>query len=305
MMEHKVIILLAAHNGEKFIHKQIQSILAQSIKPKKILVNVDQSTDNTLNIVQNYMKKYSEIKILNFDIRFGSAAANFINLFINVDFKNYDFIALADQDDVWKQDKLEKAINKLAQGYDGYSSNVEAFWENGNNKILIKNQPQQNFDFLFESAGPGCTFVLNKNLALSLQNFLKRDNFTQICNYHDWLIYAFARSSNFKWFIDSYVGVYYRQHACNVFGANVGLKAFISRVIRVISGDGFDFSFRLIRDLKVKNKLIQSLFPISRINLLRLATYSRHCRRRKQDQIYFFFACILLAIFFPRKIHTI
>ena len=47
-----------------------------------------------------------------------------------------DDIALADQDDIWKEDKLEKAIQKLEQGFDGYSSNVQAFWEDGRKKTI-------------------------------------------------------------------------------------------------------------------------------------------------------------------------
>jgi rhamnosyltransferase len=238
-------------------------------------------------------------------VSYGSAASNFNNLLKNTDFKDVDYICLSDQDDVWKEDKLERAIQKLEQGFDGYSSNVEAFWENGQKKLLEKNQPQQKFDYLFESAGPGCTFVMTKKIALSLQEFLQRGQFDNLNNYHDWLIYAYARTNDFKWYIDSYPGVEYRQHASNVFGANVGIKAFISRMHRVLNGEGFDFAFRLMKVLNVQDPFIQSLLPVSRINLLRLAFQFKHCRRRWRDQIFFFFACILLAIIFPKNLRAI
>ena len=304
-MKSKAIILLAAYIGERFIKQQIQYILNQTYKPFKILINIDQSDDKTVSIVQDYAKKNPEIQILNKNKRFGSAAANFINLIIDADLTDIDYIALADQDDIWKEDKLEKAIQKLEQGFDSYSSNVQAFWEDGRKKTIEKNQPQQKFDHLFESAGPGCTFVMNKKLALCLQKFLKVGQFDQLDNYHDWMIYAFARVNGFKWFIDSYSGVHYRQHASNVFGANVGIKAFMSRANRVLSGEGFDFAFRLMKEFKIKDQFIQSLFPMSRINLLRLAVHAKQCRRRARDQVYFFLACILLAIIFPKKLRTI
>ena len=305
MQNNKISILLAAHNGECYIKEQLQSILKQTFKPSKILVNIDQSDDRTLSIVQGCENKNPEIITINTKRRFGSAAGNFINLIIDADLSDVDYIALADQDDVWKEDKLEKAIQKLEQGFDGYSSNVEAFWEDGRKQVLVKNQPQQKFDHLFESAGPGCTFVMNKKLALKLQQFLKNGHFNPLHNYHDWLIYAFARSHNLKWYIDSYPSVEYRQHDTNLFGANVGITAFISRTKRVLSGEGIDFSFRLMKELKVQDPFIQSLFPVSRFNLLRLALNVRCCRRRFRDQIYFFFACILLAIIFPKKLRTI
>jgi len=303
--KYNISILLAAYNGEHFIGQQLQTILNQTYKPFKIKINIDQSEDKTVAIVEDYAKKFSEIQVLTTNKRFGSAAANFINLICNIDLSGIDYIALADQDDLWKDNKLEKAIQKLQQGYDGYSSNVQAFWEDGRKKIILKNQPQKKFDHLFESAGPGCTFVLTKELALKLQQFLKNGRFNQLDNYHDWLIYAFARTQGFKWHIDSYPSVDYRQHATNFFGANVGNKAFISRVQRVLSGEGLDFAFWLAKELKVQNLFIQSLFPVSRFNLLKLAFKAKCCRRRVRDQIYFFFACILLAIIFPKKLSTI
>ena len=304
-MKIKSLVLLAAYNGEQFISQQLQTVLNQTNKPYKILINIDQSDDKTESIVQGFAKKNPEIQILNLNKRFGSAAANFINLIINVDLTDINYIALADQDDIWKEDKLEKAIQKLEQGFDGYSSNVQAFWEDGQKKIIKKNQPQQKFDHLFESAGPGCTFILTKELALKLQQFLKNGRFNQLDNYHDWLIYAFARTHGFKWYIDSYPGVDYRQHSSNVFGANVGIKAFISRTNRVLAGQGVDFAFQLMKELKVQDPFIQSLFPISRLNFLKLALKAKCCRRRFLDQIYFFFACILLAIIFPKKLRFI
>jgi len=297
--------LLAAYNGESFIIEQLQSILIQTFKPYKILINIDQSSDKTDSIVREFAKINPEIQILNSNKRFGSAASNFIHLLKNTDLTEVEYIALADQDDIWKEDKLEKAIQKLKQGYEGYSSNVEAFWDDGQKKTIIKNQPQLEFDHLFESAGPGCTFVMTQRLALSLQEFLKIGQFNQLDNYHDWLIYAYARSKGFKWYVDSYPSVEYRQHTTNVFGANVGIKAFISRMHRVLNGEGFDFAFRLMKELNVQDSFIQSLFPVSRINLLRLAFKFKYCRRRWRDQIYFCFACILLAIIFPKKLRAI
>ena len=304
-MKSKICIFLAAYNGENYIVEQLQTILNQTQKPYKILINIDQSRDKTESIVKEFARTNPEIQILNSNKRFGSAAANFIHLLKNTDLTEVEYIALADQDDLWKQDKLEKAIQKLQQVYDGYSSNVEAFWKDGRQKIILKNQSQQELDYLFESAGPGCTFVMTKKLALSLQEFLKGGQFDQLDNYHDWLIYAYARSNGFKWYIDPYPGVEYRQHNANVFGANVGVKAFISRIYRVLNGEGFNFAFRLMKELNLQDPFIQSLFPVSRINLLRLAFQFKHCRRRWRDQIYFLCACILLAIIFPKKLRAI
>ena len=304
----KIVVVMASYNGEVFISQQIYSILNQTVKPYKILISIDKSYDNTVSVVENISNKSNVISILNTTKIFGSSAANFIHLILNADLSDIDYIALADQDDIWNDDKLEKAILKLDQGYDGYSSNVEAFWADGKRKVIVKNQPQQRFDYLFESAGPGCTFVMTKNLATELQTFLKNNQFetNQMRQYHDWLIYAFARKNKFKWFIDGYVGMQYRQHEHNNFGAHVGFYGFYVRFKRVLFGEGFDQVLRLIRMLKLeKDPFVKKWYPLSRFGFLRLALHSLHCRRRLREKIYFFFACIFLAIIFPKNLCTI
>ena len=304
----KVLVLLAAYNGEQFIAQQIQTILNQTHKPDKILINIDLSTDKTVAIAEDYATKFSEIEILSSHKRFGSAAANFIHLLLNTDLSNVDYIALADQDDLWNEEKLDKAIQKLDHGYDGYSSNVVAFWESGQKKIIEKNQPQKKFDYFFESAGPGCTFVISKKLAIDLQKFLKnnQNQISHMKQYHDWLIYAFARTNNYRWLIDGYTSMQYRQHALNDFGAHVGFSGFLARVKRVLKGEGFDQVLRLIKMLKLENDpFVKQWYPLSQIGFIKLAFYAPQCRRRLREKIYFFFACILLAIIFPKKLRTI
>ena len=175
-------------------------------------------------------------------------------------------------------------------------------------KVLTKNQSQQNFDHLFESAGPGCTFVISKKLAIGLQNFLKnnQNQISQMKQYHDWFIYAFARTNGYKWFIDGYVSMQYRQHALNDFGAHVGFSGFWARVKRVLKGEGFDQVLRLIKMLKLENdSFVKQWYPLSRIGFIKLAFHAPQCRRRLREKIYFFFACILLAIIFPKKLRAI
>lgn len=302
MQNTKIIVLLAAHQGANFIEEQLNSIIHQSYKPHKILINYDLSSDNTLDIIKTYKKKYLNIDILETKQKFGSAASNFFHILKTFNFTEFDFISLADQDDIWHKNKLKNAVSKLNKGFDGYSSNVEAFWDYGRNEIIVKDQPQKKYDYLFESAGPGCTYVISKKLIQSLQSFLRIKNITNFTLYHDWIIYSYARSNNFSWFIDNKIGMKYRQHAHNVHGANIGFKAFFSRVKSVLNGDGFKFAFQLIVYLNIKNDLTRSLFPITRISLICLALKAFSCRRRTIDQFYFFIACVFLAIIYPKKI---
>ena len=301
----KIIILLAAYNGEKYIYRQIKSILNQSLSLVDILINIDKSQDDTVNIVKKLSEKYPQIQIFESNKKFGSSASNFLYMFKNADFSKCNYVALSDQDDIWNKDKLENAVKKIKLGFSGYSSNVEAFWEKGKAKKVLKSQEQTKYDFLFESAGPGCTFVLTQELALNFQKFIiNNESFVmQMKHYHDWLIYAFARANNYKWFIDDYFSLRYRQHSNNDIGVNIGLKAFFKRSILVINGEGIDQTLRLIKLLKLeKDDFVSKWYPITRINFLKLAFYSKFCRRRLRDKFLFLIACLLLSLFYPKKI---
>jgi rhamnosyltransferase len=133
------------------------------------------------------------------------AAPNFFRLLRDVDMAGCDYVALADQDDLWHPDKLARACQQLQlTGAAGYSGNVTAFWPGGQERLIDKAQPQQPWDFLFEGPGPGCTFVLAQPLALALQAWVRQQaQALQPVDFHDWLIYAWARAQGYRWLIDT------------------------------------------------------------------------------------------------------
>lgn len=225
-----VSVLLATFNGETYLNEQLKSIKNQSDVEVLIVASDDGSFDRTLQLLNETSAVDCQLTLLPSQKQ-GSAAANFFRLLCDADLTHIDYVALSDQDDIWQADKLSHAVHKILENnVDAYSSNVTAFWPNGKQKLINKAQPQQQFDYMFESAGPGCTFVLTQKLALELQRFLIANQ--QKCQHialHDWFIYAFARSRGFKWLIDKESHMLYRQHAGNVVGANVGVKAKLAR----------------------------------------------------------------------------
>jgi len=63
----KISIILPIYNKEKYLDRSIGSILYQTFKDIEIVLVNDGSTDNSLNILQNYSKKDSRMKIVNND----------------------------------------------------------------------------------------------------------------------------------------------------------------------------------------------------------------------------------------------
>jgi rhamnosyltransferase len=232
-----VAVLMATYNGVEWIDKQIESILNQSAVNVILFISDDCSSDGTLEYVQKLSQLDKRIIILPKKQRIGSAGKNFYRLILDVDFSSFDYIAFADQDDIWNLDKLFMHI-ELFKKYnaEAISSNVLAFWPDGQKKLIVKSRSQKNYDFLFESAGPGCTFLLSSSLANQVKHYLINNEFACHVSMHDWLIYAICRAYRKKWIIDSIPSVYYRQHQNNVIGANAGLKALISRLQRINNG---------------------------------------------------------------------
>lgn len=294
-----VAVCLAAFNGLHYLQPQVDSILEQSGVDITLFVSVDRSTDGTEDWFRNLQAQEARIVLLPVGETFGGAARNFFRLLREVDFSPFEYVAFADQDDVWLPGKLKRAVECLVeQGADGYSSDIVAFWESGRSRYIKKSYPQQRWDYLFESAGPGCTFVLTRPLATQIQIMLQQHAQKALdVGLHDWFTYAFARANGYRWIIDAYASLKYRQHGRNQVGVNSGFAAVVWRAKKVLNGWGLNQA-RLIAELVGVDQqdFVQSWRRGGRWRMLRLALQSRHCRRKPGDKIWFALSCMALAI---------
>src|SRR6478736_4473619 len=60
----KYVLITPAHNEERFITKTLDSMVAQTVLPERWVIVDDGSTDRTAEIVQDYAKRYSWIKLV-------------------------------------------------------------------------------------------------------------------------------------------------------------------------------------------------------------------------------------------------
>lgn len=277
-----IAILLAAYNGENYIEQQISSILNQEKVNFKIFLSIDVSSDRTKEICENINS--SNIEILPYGGIYGSAGKNFYHLINEVDFQDFDYIAFSDQDDIWKENKLERATNILKTAHaDGYSSDFLAFWENKKKKSVKKSHPQKKFDFIFESAGPGCTFVITKRLAIEIKNKIQSTSPQFLPHHHDWFIYAYARSCNFPWIIDDFQSVLYRQHRNNQIGVNHGLTQKIKRINMLIQGVYRKQILQILENINTEDKKYK----------MKIFKHPMECRRNPFEAILLFIFLIL------------
>lgn len=300
----KVAVLLAAYNGMSWIQDQIASIHAQVDVDVHVFISVDHSTDGTFEWCCHYAALHPSVTVLSVGCS-GGASQNFFRLIREIDFKPFDFISFADQDDLWHPSKLRNAVQVLRRGgIQAYSSNVTAFWQDGRERLIDKAQAQVRWDYLFEAAGPGCTYVLNRELAVHLQKFIveQKDLLVDVL-LHDWCIYAFARSRGYTWYIDEWSSMRYRQHEKNVMGANTGLASLLSRLKKVREGWWFRQIELIARITGSPNdEFEKSCNHLGRLRLLTLAFKARYCRRRARDQLLFVVICLLAPLLVRRRV---
>ncbi len=290
-----VTYLLASHNGEKWLNDQIISLLNQEGVKVNLICSDDESKDSTVSIINSY-----HLTILN-QKKLGSSAQNFYYLITNSNIGNSDFIAFSDQDDIFFPEKTISAISKMIKyDSDGYSCSTIAFSNlKSRKKILSQSNNLTKYDFLFEGAGQGCTFVISRKLFLILKQFIIENK--SLCDnfyFHDWLTYLLCRSNKFNWYFDKTAFVMYRQHSSNVLGGRYSLNNIFSRFKYIYNGF---YKSQIIlatsiylkinpNDLVIKRFKID-LFSNNRINKFFFILY--HGRRKFYER----FLCGILSFF--------
>lgn len=289
-----VAVLLATFNGLRWLPAQVDSILGQAAVNVRLFISDDLSTDGTWGWLQELAALDNRVTLLPQNRKFGSAAANFYRLILDADWTQCDFIAFSDQDDIWESDKLDRQIRILSQGgFDGISSDVIAFWPGEFSTNIIKSQAQRKLDYLFESAGPGCTYLATPWLVGELRELLLDPaSCAGDVAFHDWLAYAVCRAGGRHWHIDDVPTVRYRQHEANEFGANHGLWAKLTRLKRL--RDGW-YRAEVLKILNVCMRvkpcdpeftaLSHLLRAEGAINRVRLLAYVNRARRNPVDRI--------------------
>lgn len=120
-MKSLVSIIMPSYNSEKFISTTIESVLNQTHQNWEMLIVDDVSSDNSNDIIADYMKKDNRIKLIKLDKNSGPAIAR--NRAIEEAKGRY--IAFLDSDDLWSPDKLSKQISFMQEhdvslSYTGY-----------------------------------------------------------------------------------------------------------------------------------------------------------------------------------------
>lgn len=209
-MDGLVSVALATFNGKKYLRNQLDSICNQTYKNIEIIVSDDASSDETIELLNEYKSKYGLKYYIN-DKNYG-LISNFQKA---IEHCTGDYIALADQDDIWKPNKIEMLLKNI-DNKSLICSDALVIDSNGNvlshslfDYAKLKFFYQDQFKYLlFGNFVPGCTMLFRKELKDYIlpipQNF----------QFHDWWIALVAAAIGGIAFCSEPL-IMYRKHDSN------------------------------------------------------------------------------------------
>lgn len=120
----KLSVAMCTYNGDRFIANQLSSILNQTIPVDEIVICDDESNDKTLEIISQIQQQHpNKINLFRNPVNLGSTK----NFEKAINLCSGDYIFLADQDDIWKKDKVQKILAVFDQNpnAEGVFSNAD------------------------------------------------------------------------------------------------------------------------------------------------------------------------------------
>ena len=113
-----VSVVIAAFNGEKFILELLESIVNQTHQVDEIIVCDDCSTDSTIKTLEVFKLKYPYLNIKIIVNRYQLGITKNFSKAIKI--SESDLIFLADQDDIWRNDKVKIMLHAYINGNSSY-----------------------------------------------------------------------------------------------------------------------------------------------------------------------------------------
>lgn len=157
-----ISVCIATFNGEKYIKRQLSSILSQLSAGDEVILADDSSTDNTLDVVRSF--KDSRIHIID-GANKHSPIWNFERALSKA---SGDYIYLADQDDEWLPDKI-KVTQQYLQNYDCIVSDNVCI--NGDGTIITssfyklnKTKSGKYYNLLIKNGYLGCCMAFKRKV---------------------------------------------------------------------------------------------------------------------------------------------
>jgi glycosyltransferase involved in cell wall biosynthesis len=210
--EPLVSVVMATYNGERFIPKQLESILSQTYQHLEVIIVDDGSTDRSYSILEDYAAKDQRIRLYKNEKNLGYVK----NFERGLSLAKGDYIAPSDQDDVWLSHKIQFLLDRIGTSAVIYANSalIDEDGELMGKKLSdVKRLATFNdcLNYTIGNSAPGHGMLLKKEIVTAsfpLPTMIPHDY---------WLGFVATFYSELT-YVDE-VLVLYRQHGANVFGA--------------------------------------------------------------------------------------
>lgn len=231
-MRPRVDIALATYNGSRYLDALLESLVAQDYDNIQVVVSDDASTDTTRTVIESF-KDRLDILFIGGTHTVG-VVANFERAIANC---SGNYIALADQDDVWHPQKVSVLVAEICRLEENASSqsailafsDIKVVDEELNTiaksffSFTVKSSRANCFrDFALANHVPGCAMMMNRaliTLALPLPKI----------RMHDFWFIQIAALNGKIGYVDKAL-LSYRQHSSNNVGIGANSVSFAQRV---------------------------------------------------------------------------
>jgi glycosyltransferase involved in cell wall biosynthesis len=211
---YEVEVLLATFNGEPFLGEFLDSLSSQVGVRIHLRVSDDGSTDKTLDIVKLHKHKFESCTIID-----GPGKGPSLNFLFLLSTSSADYLAFADQDDIWLPEHLVNSISRINLSCDSpamtFSQVIE--WDESKelNTIWPQSIPTNSIKMYFaQNYARGCTVVLNRAMAELIKSAPP-----QSAIMHDWWVFLIGATCGQAIF-EPNPEVIYRLHGRNFIGVN-------------------------------------------------------------------------------------
>ena len=171
-----ISIAMTTYNGARFVEAQLRSILEQTRQPDEIVICDDGSRDDTVNIIRRIIKTSGtdRIRLVENEQNLGYIR----NFYKAISLTKGDYIFLADQDDIWHREKIEKSMAVMeCTGAAAICTRSRLIDRDGREmddngfiiSVLLARMKQELapvsfFDLVIENVAQGCTYCFTKEV---------------------------------------------------------------------------------------------------------------------------------------------
>ena len=292
----RILILLSAYNGEKYLREQLESLVVlEGDFAFTLRVRDDGSTDGTAKILSEYREKYGIEVIFGENVGYNRS---FFELLEGAE-EGYDYYALCDQDDVWLPFKFVRACSLLARKggtgerpllYSGVLCLADETLEK-RKTLRYPKKPVNFYNAMFECLCSGHTMVFNAALLRKLKGSWREG----LMSYDHWILLAATAFGDVIY--DTEPQVVYRQHGANAVGASGKAFAMCDQVLHYTPEelDHYYEAFYGVFSAQMKAAYAQELekFLSSRKNFCTRFCYAAKSRAYRQRGAETFFFKVL------------